>query len=70
MPRAVESTSQDEARAQFRQADTDASGTISPAEWRAWREQISVRAIGAAGDQARSAGDAVGEHGELRASAP
>jgi hypothetical protein len=36
----------DEARALFRQADSDANGTISPEEWRDWRERISAGGAG------------------------
>jgi len=39
-----EPEAEDIARAQFRQADTDASGTLSAEEWRQWREQTSAAA--------------------------
>ena len=45
----VDSDARDEARALFRQADSDANGTISPEEWRHWRERISVQATERAG---------------------
>jgi hypothetical protein len=32
----------DRAKAQFQEADSDASGTISPEEWRNWRRQRST----------------------------
>ena len=52
---------QDEARAQFREADTDTSGTISPEEWRNWREQTSASATEGPGGPPSPAGYDGGE---------